>query len=145
MFDISWSELLILGVVTLIFVGPKELPKFMATLGRYAGIVRRHAQDFRRHFDEAMREAELADIKKEVEELRSGVETSLRDAGHSATAQIDSVKREMEPITVADERQSVARAAEALDAPPTSPPDQPAPEPALVPEPVPADKPGSSS
>ncbi len=68
MFDISWSELLILGVVTLIFVGPKELPKFMSTLGRYAGIVRRHAQDFRRHFDEAMREAELADIKKEVEE-----------------------------------------------------------------------------
>ncbi len=41
MFDISWSELLILGIVTLVFVGPKELPVFLRTLGRYAGTVRR--------------------------------------------------------------------------------------------------------
>jgi sec-independent protein translocase protein TatB len=138
MFDISWSELLILGVVTLIFVGPKELPKFLNTLGRYAGMIRRHAQDFRRHFDEAMREAELAEIKKEVEDIRTGVETSLRDAERSATVQIESVKREMEPIAKTAERENIEHAVQALDAPAT-PPDQPAPEPVV------ADKPGASS
>jgi sec-independent protein translocase protein TatB len=79
MFDISWSELLILGVVTLIFVGPKELPKFLGTLGRYAGVVRRQANEFRRIFDEAMREAELEEVKKNVEEFRQGMSDSFRD------------------------------------------------------------------
>ena len=59
MFEISWSELLILGIVTLVFVGPKELPVFMRTLGRYASVVRRHANEFKAQFDAAMREAEL--------------------------------------------------------------------------------------
>ena len=58
MFDVSWSELLILAIVTLVFVGPKELPVFLGTLGRYAGMVRKQAGEFRRHFDDAMREAE---------------------------------------------------------------------------------------
>lgn len=79
MFDISWSELLILGVVTLIFVGPRELPKFLGTLGRYAGVVRRQANEFRRIFDEAMREAELDEVKKNVEEFRQGMSDSFRD------------------------------------------------------------------
>ena len=51
MFDMSWSELLILAIVTLIFVGPKELPRLLSTLGRYAGVVRRHANEFRRYFE----------------------------------------------------------------------------------------------
>ena len=59
MFEISWSELLILAIVTLVFVGPKELPVFLRTLGRYAGVVRRHANEFKSQFDAAMREAEL--------------------------------------------------------------------------------------
>ncbi|MET0431835.1 MAG: Sec-independent protein translocase protein TatB [Hyphomicrobium sp.] len=66
MFDISWSELLILAIVTLVFVGPKELPVFLRTLGRYAGTVRRHANDFKAQFDAAMREAELDSMRKEV-------------------------------------------------------------------------------
>ncbi len=59
MFDVSWSELLILAIVALIFVGPKELPRLLNTLGRYAGVVRRHANEFRSYFEQAMREAEL--------------------------------------------------------------------------------------
>lgn len=80
MFEISWSELLILAVVTLIFVGPKDLPKFLSTMGRYAGMVRRQAAEFRAQFDEAMRQAELDALKKEVNDVRSGIETSIRDA-----------------------------------------------------------------
>lgn len=80
MFDISWSELLILAVVTLIFVGPKELPKFLATIGRYVGAVRRHANDFRQVFDQAMREAEVDQMRRDVESVRDDVKQSIRDA-----------------------------------------------------------------
>lgn len=83
MFDVSWSELLILGLVTLIFVGPKELPRFLGTLGRYAGIVRRQANEFRAVFDQAMREAEMDQLKKEVQAVSDGVKSSLNDAARS--------------------------------------------------------------
>jgi sec-independent protein translocase protein TatB len=88
MFDISWSELLILGVVTLIFVGPKELPRFLGTLGRYAGFVRRQANEFRSVFEQAMREAEMEEIQKEVRAMSDGVKASIDDAARQA----DSVK-----------------------------------------------------
>lgn len=77
MFEISWSELLILGIVTLIFVGPKELPVFMRTIGRYAGMARRQANEFRAHFDAAMREAELDAMRKEVDDLQKSVNSEV--------------------------------------------------------------------
>jgi len=83
MFDISWSELLILGIVTLVFVGPKELPVFMRTIGRYAGIVRRHANEFKGQFDAAMREAELDSMRKEVEQMQSSINAEVMKAKSS--------------------------------------------------------------
>lgn len=88
MFDVSWSELLILGLVTLIFVGPKELPRFLGTLGRYAGVVRRHANEFRAVFEQAMREAEMDQIQKEMRAVSEGVKASLDDA----TRSVDGIK-----------------------------------------------------
>jgi sec-independent protein translocase protein TatB len=69
MFDFSWSELLLIGVVALIFIGPKELPGVLRTLGQWMAKVRRMAGDFQNQFHDAMREAELADLKKEVDEM----------------------------------------------------------------------------
>jgi sec-independent protein translocase protein TatB len=69
MFDIGWSELLLIGVVALIAIGPKELPGALRTLGQWMGKVRRMASEFQSQFHEAMREAELADLKKEVDEM----------------------------------------------------------------------------
>lgn len=77
---LNWSELLILAVVTLICVGPKDLPKFLNTMGRYAGMIRRQAAEFRAQFDEAMRQAELDALKKEVNDVRSDIEASVREA-----------------------------------------------------------------
>ena len=82
MFDIGWSELLVIGVVALIAIGPKELPGALRTLGMWMGKIRRMASDFQGQFQEAMREAEMADLKKEVESLTSGfdpVESVRRD------------------------------------------------------------------
>ena len=94
MFDISWSELLILGIVTLVFVGPKELPVFLRTLGRYAGTVRRHANEFKAQFDAAMREAELDSMRKEVEQMQSSINAEVMQAKNTiseagATAQVN--------------------------------------------------------
>ena len=94
MFDISWSELLILGLVTLIFVGPKELPRFLGQLGRYMGVVRRQANEFRSVFEQAMREAEMDQIQKEIRGVGDGIKASLDDATRSvesakAAAKVD--------------------------------------------------------
>jgi sec-independent protein translocase protein TatB len=93
MFDISWSELLILGVVALIVVGPKELPVLLRTLGKYAGMARKQASEFRSHFDDAMREAEMAELREEMEGVRrdilkstGDVEKALAEAPRSAEA-----------------------------------------------------------
>jgi sec-independent protein translocase protein TatB len=69
MFDIGWSELLLIGIVALIAIGPKELPGALRTLGQWMAKVRRMASEFQNQFHEAMREAELADLKKEVDEM----------------------------------------------------------------------------
>jgi sec-independent protein translocase protein TatB len=69
MFDFSWSEILLIGIVALIFIGPKELPGVLRTLGQWMSKIRRMAGDFQNQFHDAMREAELADLKKEVDEM----------------------------------------------------------------------------
>ena len=80
MFEISWSELLILGIVTMIFVGPKELPVFLRTLGRYAGIVKQQVGEFRAQFNVVMREAELDQMRKEVEAVQASVSAEVMGA-----------------------------------------------------------------
>src|SRR4051794_41056193 len=82
MFDIGWGELLVIGVVALIAIGPKELPGTLRTIGQWMGKIRRMAADFQSQFHEAMREAEMADLKQQVETLTSGfdpIETARRE------------------------------------------------------------------
>src|SRR5690349_15003839 len=69
MFDIGWSELVVIAVVALIAIGPKELPAVLRTVGQYMGKIRRMASEFQGQFQEAMREAEMADLKKSVDEM----------------------------------------------------------------------------
>lgn len=71
MFDIGWSELLIIAVVAIVVVGPRDLPRMLRTVGQYVGKFRRMAGDFRTQFDDALKEADLDDLKKDVDSLRS--------------------------------------------------------------------------
>jgi sec-independent protein translocase protein TatB len=70
MFDIGWSELLVIGVVAIIVVGPKELPRLMRTFGHYAGKLRRAASEFQRQFEEAVRESEIDEVRKAMQDFR---------------------------------------------------------------------------
>jgi sec-independent protein translocase protein TatB len=71
MFDIGWSELLVIGVVALIAIGPKELPGVLRSVGHWMGKIRSMASEFQGQFQEAMREAEMSDLKKHADDLNS--------------------------------------------------------------------------
>jgi sec-independent protein translocase protein TatB len=70
MFDIGWSEMLVIAVVLIVVVGPKDLPRMLRAFGKTTAKLRSMAGDFQRQFNEALKEAELEDVKKSVDELR---------------------------------------------------------------------------
>jgi sec-independent protein translocase protein TatB len=70
MFDIGWSEFVLIAVVALIAIGPKELPGVLRMVGQWMGKARKMAAEFQSQFQEAMREAEMADLKKSFDEVR---------------------------------------------------------------------------
>jgi sec-independent protein translocase protein TatB len=73
MFGLGWGEVVVIGIVALIAIGPKELPTVLRTLGQWMGKVRRMANEFQGQFQEALREAEFADIKKHADDISSSV------------------------------------------------------------------------
>jgi sec-independent protein translocase protein TatB len=70
MFDFGWSELIIIAVVALIAIGPKELPGVLRMVGQWMAKARKMAGEFQGQFQEAMREAEMADLKKTFDEVK---------------------------------------------------------------------------
>src|ERR1700676_4700604 len=125
MFDIGWSELVVIAVVALIAIGPKELPGVLRMVGQWMGKARRMAAEFQGQFQEAMREAEMADLKKSFDEVREAatgfasgnVMTSLeKDVGNAL--RIDDIDK---PGTSSDApATSSDAAATSNDAPATS-------------------------
>ncbi|MAW87464.1 MAG: twin-arginine translocase subunit TatB [Phyllobacteriaceae bacterium] len=71
MLDIGWPELLVVAIVMIIVVGPKDLPKMLRTFGKTTAKLRSMAGDFRRQFDDALKEAELEELKSLADTARS--------------------------------------------------------------------------
>src|SRR4029450_11459112 len=88
MFDIGWSELVVIAVVALIAIGPKELPGVLRMVGQWMGKARKMAAEFQGQFQEAMREAEMADLKKSFDEVKD-VATGLSPANVMTSLQKD--------------------------------------------------------
>ncbi|MGY4370959.1 sec-independent protein translocase protein TatB [Bradyrhizobium sp. LB1.3] len=122
MFDIGWSELVLIGVVALVAIGPKELPGVLRMVGQWMGKARKMAAEFQGQFQEAMREAEMADLKKsfdEVKEAASGfagnnLMTSLQKDVSDAL-RVDALDKPAETTTTA-----VEPPATSIEAPTTS-------------------------
>lgn len=70
MLEVGWTEMLVIAIVMIVVVGPKDLPGMLRTFGRFAAKARGMAGDFQRQFNEALKEAELDDVKKSVDALR---------------------------------------------------------------------------
>ncbi|MFS8038047.1 Sec-independent protein translocase protein TatB [Xanthobacter sp. AM11] len=77
MFEIGWSELMLIGIVALIVIGPKELPSVLRTVGRTVTKLRRMAGEFQGQFQEALREADLADMRKEISDVTESARSTL--------------------------------------------------------------------
>ena len=81
MFDIGWQELLVIAVVLIVVVGPKDLPRMLRAFGKATARMRTMAGEFRAQFDEALREADLDDVRKTISDAQSlNPAKSLRDA-----------------------------------------------------------------
>lgn len=78
MFDIAGTELLLLIALAVIFVGPKELPKLMRTLGSFVRKARMMARDFQRSFEDIANEADLEEIKREAKDLKAKGEAAIK-------------------------------------------------------------------
>ena len=76
MFDLDPGKLLVIGIVALVAIPSKELPRVLRTLGQATGRMRRMAAEFQGQFMEAMREAELDDLRKEVDATKAALRTS---------------------------------------------------------------------
>ena len=100
MFNIGWSEYLVIAVIALIAIGPKELPGVLRMAGQWIGKARKMAAEFQGQFQEAMREAEMADLKKSFDEVKEAATgfasgdlmTSLHNDVNSALAIPDAEK-----------------------------------------------------
>ena len=141
MFDIAWSEMVLIGAVALVVIGPKDLPKALRTVGQTIGRIRRMASEFQGQFNDAMREAELADLKKQVEDVGGSVSSAL----NNDFKPIDSIKDFEASKPDAPKPDEVAlKEAEAKLA--SLPPPEPLPPVQIAAEtPKPADKPKRAS
>lgn len=122
MFEIGWSELMLIGIVALIVIGPKELPAVLRTVGRTVTKLRRMAGEFQGQFQEALREADLADMRKEISDVTESARSTL-----ATSEMFDPLRSIREEIRSTVENASPAAAIAGLDAAP-APGATPAPE-----------------
>lgn len=126
MFDIGWSELVLIGVVALVAIGPKELPGVLRMVGQWMGKARKMAAEFQGQFQEAMREAEMADLKKSFDEVKEAA------SGFTGGGLMTSLQKDVSDalrVDALDKPDETATTTAAIE-PPASPttPEAPTPE-----------------
>ena len=154
-FGVGYTELLVIAVVALIVVGPKDLPKLLRHLGQFTASVRRMASEFQRHLDEVAREAEVdkvtseireatkldlgeGEIRKAAADLRTALENTAPAADPHAPAPASSSSAAAEPSFPAGGPATLPETA--LETPPPEIASQKIAAPEVAPEPAPADK-----
>ena len=135
MFDIGWPELLVVAIVLIIVVGPKDLPPMLRAFGRTTKKLRAMASEFRGQFDDALREAELDDVKKTFDDARKlNPMQSIRDAVNPLKDTAKDIKADLEkavktPSSATEEPPKMSAPEPTMklaDGPPEFKPDTPA-------------------
>ncbi|WP_243368102.1 Sec-independent protein translocase protein TatB [Microvirga solisilvae] len=111
MLDMSWGEVMVIGAVALIVIGPKDLPRALRTVGQVTGKLRRMAAEFQGQFNDAMREADLDDVKKQLQ----GVNDSVSSINNTSFNPIQTIRDELKTAV----EKPVASTSEAPAAQPT--------------------------
>jgi sec-independent protein translocase protein TatB len=154
MFDLEWSKLLVIGVVALLVIKPKDLPKALRTLGQWVRHARQVAAEFQTSVEQMAREAELADVKKDIEDatrqVTADIEKSLDPVevekllaeGTQPTSASTTPSIEPPPAAQVEAAVAASSGAPPEQAAPAPPPDEPTlPFPEPLPSTPPADKP----
>lgn len=101
MLDMSWGEVMVIGAVALIVIGPKDLPRALRTVGQMTSKLRRMAAEFQGQFNEAIREAELDEVKQQLQGVNDSV-SSLNKGFNPIQTIRDELKNAVEtPVTPA--------------------------------------------
>ena len=99
MFDLGWSKLIIIAMLAIVVVGPKDLPALLRTIGKFIGQIRRQADEFRQQFNDAMKDTELDQIRKDVEDIKRSAVDSVRDIEASAAESVKPFETAASDIT----------------------------------------------
>ncbi|GIL00910.1 MAG: hypothetical protein BroJett030_08090 [Alphaproteobacteria bacterium] len=129
MFDIGWTELVVIACVAILVVGPKDLPRMLRAFGKTVSKLRRMAGDFQRQFDEALKEAELDEVKKlatgktfqPLEDARKSMASFQKTVGDTVREIGQEVKADVTPTAEAPAAQ-VAKPNGAHASPPPAAP-----------------------
>ncbi|MBB3658504.1 sec-independent protein translocase protein TatB [Rhizobium sp. BK650] len=104
MFDIGWTELLVIAVVLIVVVGPKDLPPMLRAFGKMTARARKVAGEFRAQFDEALREAELDDVRRTISDAQKlNPVNSLREAMNPLRQMGNEIKADLQNATKVDQ------------------------------------------
>ena len=96
MFDLGWTEFIVVAVVAILVVGPKELPGMLRTIGKTIGSARRMAGDFQRQFNDALREADLDGIKSGIDSVNKiNPVRQIKDSLNPIKQAADDVQRDI--------------------------------------------------
>lgn len=95
MLDMGWTEILVIGVVALIVVGPKDLPRMMRTVGQQVGKLRAMAREFQRTMEDAAREADLEEFKG-IKDTLNDVRSVQRDAAGAIRRGFSEIEKDVD-------------------------------------------------
>ena len=97
MFDIGWTELVVIAVVAIVVIGPKDLPRAMRYVGQWTTRLKRMSREFQGQFNEALREAELDEVKKDIQDIGAGLRADVTKTGDTIRQGLD-VKEPTAPV-----------------------------------------------
>jgi sec-independent protein translocase protein TatB len=140
--DIGWTELLLIAVVAIVVIGPKDLPRVMRMVGQWTAKMKRMARDFQGQFNEALREAELDSVKRDIEKVTKDIDKATKvdpmaSVRKEVTKTTDEIRKGLDkPATPPESEKkpepAAPPAAEAAPAPAEVPPAPAAPTPAAA-------------
>ncbi|MBI3503695.1 MAG: twin-arginine translocase subunit TatB [Proteobacteria bacterium] len=135
MLDLSWGEIVLIGAAAVIFIGPKELPGALRSMGKFMGKARTMAREFQNNIDDMIREAELEEVKKQVQTAQNVATGGLSGLTGAIQNAIDPKGDIQKAIAPPEALSAPSIAAPSIAAPPVA---EPAPAVPASPAPTPA-------
>ena len=116
MLDIGWTEILVISVIALFIVGPKDIPKVLRTIGIWIGKFKSISRDFQNTVHDAVKEAELDEVKKQIESAKTGFTKEMSDTIDSE-GELNEMLRGVDVIDKDDTNKKTAKGASAWPIP----------------------------